>query len=65
MTAGLLDTAAVARLAGVGRSTIAAYLSRGYMPAPAMRLGQSPVWTREQIDAWLANRAGQGRKRVG
>lgn len=57
----LLDTAAVAELAGVSRSTVTAYRSRGRMPDPVVVLGQGggrcPVWTLAQVEAWLAGRA--------
>lgn len=53
MTADLLDISAVARRRGVTTSTIRAYLSRGQMPAPDIRLGQTPGWLPQTIDAWL------------
>jgi predicted DNA-binding transcriptional regulator AlpA len=57
----LLDVAGVARLLGVAPATVTAYLSRGRMPAPVVRLGSSPVWSRPVIHHWLASRPGQGR----
>ena len=56
----LLDTEGVARLLAVRRETISAYLSRGYLPAPAGRIAGGPVWDRSQILAWVAARPGQG-----
>jgi predicted DNA-binding transcriptional regulator AlpA len=58
----LLDTAAVAELAGVQPATIRGYLSLGYMPVPDVRLGQAPGWYRETIDRWLRSRPGQGHR---
>jgi predicted DNA-binding transcriptional regulator AlpA len=56
----LLDSDAVAALAGVTRATVAAYLARQLMPPPVSRVGNSPVWTRPVIRAWLATRPGRG-----
>jgi predicted DNA-binding transcriptional regulator AlpA len=62
----LLDSDAVAALAGVTRATVAAYLARQLMPPPVSRVGNSPVWTRPVIRAWLATRPGRGgRRRTG
>lgn len=61
----LLDISEVARLVGVSSATITAYLSRGRMPEPVMRLGRLPVWSRPIIRQWLAARPGQGRRTVG
>jgi predicted DNA-binding transcriptional regulator AlpA len=58
----LLAIGDVARLAGVTPATITAYLSRRRMPAPVMRLGHTPVWSRPIITQWLATRPGQGRR---
>lgn len=56
----LLDIEGVARVAGVTPQTVSTYLARGRMPEPVGRLGNSPVWTRPQIQHWLAARPGQG-----
>lgn len=37
----------------IGRSTWRAYVARGQAPAPVQRIGREPLWTAEQIDAWL------------
>lgn len=58
----LLAIGDVGRLAGVSSPTITAYLARGRMPEPVMRLGHTPVWTRPVIAQWLAARPGQGRR---
>jgi predicted DNA-binding transcriptional regulator AlpA len=57
----LLDVGGVAVILGVAPSTITAYLSRGRMPPPVVRLGNSPVWSRPVIHQWLGLRPGQGR----
>lgn len=56
----LLDAEAVARLAGVDRRTVAAYRSRGLLPGPIGRVGNSPVWSLPIVLGWLADRPGQG-----
>ena len=56
----LLDTERVARLAGVGRQTIATYLARGVMPLPVARVANSPLWSLPVVERWLAERPGQG-----
>jgi predicted DNA-binding transcriptional regulator AlpA len=56
----LLGVADVAHLVGVSPATITAYLSRGRMPPPVTRVGNSPVWSRPVIHQWLAGRPGQG-----
>lgn len=55
----------VARLAGVSPATITAYLSRGRMPEPSVRRGNTPLWSRPVIRQWLAARPGQGRRTTG
>jgi predicted DNA-binding transcriptional regulator AlpA len=57
---GLLDMAGVAKLAGVEVKTIAVYLARKTMPEPDYRVGRSPLWKMETIDAWLKRRPGKG-----
>jgi predicted DNA-binding transcriptional regulator AlpA len=61
-TDDLLDRAGVADYIGVKPTTISTYLYEGVMPEPAVRLGRTrrPVWTRQQIDEWVASRPGQG-----
>lgn len=53
----LLDSEAVARIARVSRSTLAAYRSRGLLPEPQFVLGGSALWSRPVIDHWLLSRA--------
>lgn len=53
----LVGTDGVAALLGVAEATVRAYLARDQMPAPIVRLGRTPVWSREQIEAWQATRS--------
>ena len=57
----LLDTAAVADLAGVKVETVRMHLLRRTMPEPDYRLGASPVWKRATIEKWLRERPAPGR----
>lgn len=56
----LLDSSAVAELIGVKPATIRTYRHRGDMPPPDRTIGRTPVWLRDTIDRWLAERPGQG-----
>jgi hypothetical protein len=56
----LVGVADVARLVGVTPATITAYLARRRMPAPVVRIGNSPMWSRPVIHHWLGGRPGQG-----
>jgi hypothetical protein len=48
----------VAALAGVSAGTVRSYLARQQLPAPLLRLGGSPVWSRLAIERWAAGRRG-------
>jgi predicted DNA-binding transcriptional regulator AlpA len=52
----LVGTDGVAALLGVAEPTVRAYLARRQMPEPLVRLGRTPVWSRDQIEAWQATR---------
>lgn len=52
----LVGVDGVAALAGVSAATVRAYLTRRQMPAPAGRVGGSPVWPRAVIERWLRTR---------
>ena len=52
----LVGTDGVAALLGVAEATVRAYLAREQMPEPIVRLGRTPVWSRDQIVAWQATR---------
>jgi predicted DNA-binding transcriptional regulator AlpA len=47
----------LSEITGLPPRTISVYLSReGAIPEPIGRFGKSPVWLREDIEAWNANR---------
>lgn len=54
--AELLGAAEVAELVGWKASSISAALTRGRLPTPYARLACGPIWTRAQIEVWLAGR---------
>jgi len=49
-----------ADLAGITADTWSAYVSRGQAPGPVERVGRTPLWDAEQIEAWVASRPGRG-----
>ena len=55
----VLTVAQVAEYLGLSIRTVETYRADGRMPEPTM-VGRTPTWTREQIDAWQANRPGRG-----
>ena len=68
-TNDMLDTRAVAALAGVAPNTIKGYhqIARGghlCMPVADLYVGRTPIWSRSTIDEWLISR-GQGAGGVG
>ncbi len=60
MSEDLLTQAQVADYLGLSVRTIHTYRRHGRMPEARM-IGTTPVWTRQQIDAWQAARPGRGR----
>src|SRR2546429_8982360 len=52
----LLGVAEIAEMIGVGRKTVAAYVARGQMPAPDLKLACGPIWRGERVRAWIATR---------
>ncbi len=54
-----MTVAQVAEHLGLSVRTIQAYRLDGRMP-PAVMVGRTPTWTREQIDEWQATRPGRG-----
>lgn len=44
----------------IARATWATYVRRGQAPAPARKIGHSPVWRPDVIRAWQESRRGQG-----
>lgn len=57
---GLMSISAVAEYTGLSRRTIQDYRLDGRLPEPAIVIGRSPGWTREQIEEWMRTRPGQG-----
>ena len=60
-TNDMLDTRAVAALAGVAPNTIKGYhqMARGghlCMPVADLYIGRTPVWSRSTIEEWLISR---------
>lgn len=57
-----LTTKEAAALAGVAVSTWEAYVSRDRAPAPDGWFGHQRYWLLETVEAWKANRPGQGKR---
>lgn len=57
-----LTTKEAAALAGVAVSTWEAYVSRGYAPEPDGWFGRQRYWHPDTVEAWKANRRGQGKR---
>lgn len=49
-----------AALAGVTPQTWSEYVARGRAPKPAAYIGRTPLWSRAEVEEWLATRPGQG-----
>lgn len=47
----LVGTAEAAELLGVERPRIGRWIGKGQMPMPVAKLGATPVWEREDIEA--------------
>lgn len=62
----IVGNADAAAYVGVSVNAWRPYVARGQAPAPVrreIRGGHAlPVWTRAQLDQWLANRPGRGRR---
>jgi hypothetical protein len=60
----LIGNGAAAEYVGIAERTWSAYVARDRAPKPATRVIQGghalPVWTRQQLDEWKANRPGRG-----
>ncbi|MEW2179067.1 hypothetical protein AB0890_22385 [Streptomyces sp. NPDC005406] len=74
----LLDTGAVAEIAGITAATVRLYLKRtrrrvtdelrvrpADFPLPDDQFGRSPAWRESTIRTWLAVRPGRGRATPG
>jgi hypothetical protein len=56
----MLTVADIGELAGVSKTTIDSYRYRGYLPAPQVTKGRTPLWARPIVRRWLATRPGCG-----
>lgn len=52
----LVSIGEIAELTGLAIGTVYAYRKRGKLPAPDFELGVGPVWKRETIEQWNAER---------
>ena len=50
----LVGLAEVAELLSVTKRTASAYTTRDDFPAPVQRLAATPVWRRDEVQAWAA-----------
>lgn len=55
----LYDIDSAAAYLGIARATWLTHRRRGNAPQPAGRIGRSPYWTLEQLDAWKRDRWGK------
>jgi hypothetical protein len=64
VTDELIGNTAAAEYAGVSVNTWTPYVARGQAPKPVRREVRGgyaqPVWTKAQLDEWMANRPGVG-----
>jgi predicted DNA-binding transcriptional regulator AlpA len=44
----------------IASSTWRSYVARGQAPKPARHLSRTPLYSREDIEAWIAGRPGSG-----
>lgn len=51
-----------AALAGIEQATFTSYVNRGQAPAEVGRVGARRVWSRTEVEEWIENRPGQGRR---
>jgi predicted DNA-binding transcriptional regulator AlpA len=58
----LVGIAEIARLAGVEKNTVYVWYRRGLMPEPLAQLSCGRIWSKHDIDAWLAGRVKNGRR---
>lgn len=56
LTAELVGVKEVAEMLGVRVATVSSYLSRGQMVKPLATLACGPVWLRQDIERWDAQR---------
>ena len=53
----LVGSAEAAKIAGMNQSTFQVYSGSGRTPEPFVRLRCGPIWLRDEITAWAAERA--------
>lgn len=53
----LVGITEIAGMLGVPRSTIRVWRVRGRLPVPATELACGPIWFREDIEEWAAQRS--------
>lgn len=63
-TQELLGLRDIARLLGVAPATPQKWRTRRLLPPPDVVASGLPLWRRETIEAWAANRRGPGRPRT-
>lgn len=51
-----------AAAAGIEPDTFTSYVSRGQAPASSARIVGRRVWLRADIEQWISNRPGRGRR---
>ena len=56
----MLTVGDIAELAKVSKATIDSYRYRGYLPAPQVIRGRTPLWSRPVVQRWLQTRPGCG-----
>lgn len=54
------DSAQLAELLGIKRTSVHRYRTRGDIPEPDEYVGRTPVWKHTRIDEWLKSRPGHG-----
>ena len=52
----LLTVGECATLAGIKPATWRAYVTRGQAPQPAQHISRTPLWDRDQVQAWASSR---------
>ena len=55
-----LTTAEAAKLVGWKPNSFGAAARRGLAPAPARRIGQTPLWLKSDVTKWKKSRPGKG-----
>lgn len=56
----MMTVSDIAEVAGVSKATVDSYRYRGYLPAPQIIRGRTPLWARPIVHHWLRTRPGSG-----